>query len=240
MVGSVVAILPARGGSRRIPKKNIIDFHGKPLIAWSIEAALATQCFDCVVVSTDDREIADISQASGAEVPFLRDRASDDSSSISEATLAALDQCEAHWKTQFETVVQLMPNCPLRTDADIRAALTRYSDSASDFQISCFRYGWMNPWWAATLDAKGHPHPVFPEALEARSQDLDETYCPTGAIWIANVTALRRAGTFYGPGHIFEPMHWTSAIDIDEPDDLEFANAVWRMKREARVGGREP
>jgi CMP-N-acetylneuraminic acid synthetase len=89
-----IAIILARGGSKRLPRKNILDFHGKPLLAWTVEAALHSGKFDRVLVSTDDREIADIARSFGAEVPFLRKIAAGDHASSSEATLAALQQAE--------------------------------------------------------------------------------------------------------------------------------------------------
>ncbi len=92
MVNRRIAIIPARGGSKRIPEKNIIDFAGKPMIAWSIEAALKSNLFDRVIVSTDDIKIADIAKQWGAEVPFLRKECADDYSTVSEATTSALTQ----------------------------------------------------------------------------------------------------------------------------------------------------
>lgn len=224
-----VAIIPARGGSKRLPGKNILPLGGRPMLAWTVEAALAAERFDRVIVSTDDEAIAAIAREWGAEAPFLRDRAFDDQAPVSKATLAALDQLEDHDGIRPRTVVQLMPNCPARGAGEIRSALENFCDDGLDFLISCCRFGWMNPWWAATLGEKGHPKPLFPDALTARSQDLPELYCPTGAIWIAKVEALRRAGTFYGPGHAFFPIPWQSAIDIDDRQDLEFAEALWSV-----------
>lgn len=103
-----IAIIPARGGSKRILKKNIIDFNGKPMIAWTIEAALKSQLFSKVLVSTDCEETADIARAFGAEVPFLRRGYSDDITPVSEATLDALLQAEKFWNLDFDTVTQLI------------------------------------------------------------------------------------------------------------------------------------
>lgn len=226
-----IAIIPARGGSKRIPKKNIIDFLGKPMIAWTIRAAIESELFDKILVSTDDIEIADIAKSFGAEVPFLRGEAEDDFSPVSQATLSALKQAENFWATEFDTVVQLMPNCPLRDQQNIVDAFAEYSSSSSNSQISAFEFGWMNPWWAVKLDLNKRPTSVFPDALEHRSQDLDKLYCPTGAIWITSGDTLKREETFYGPKHVFSIMPWTSAVDIDEYDDLEMAKAVFSMRK---------
>ncbi|MEY8200018.1 MAG: acylneuraminate cytidylyltransferase family protein [Colwellia sp.] len=224
-----IAIIPARGGSKRIPRKNIMDFCGKPMIAWTIEAAREAACFDRIVVSTDDEEIAAIAKEYGAEVPFLRVEKSDDYSPISEATISALKQAEQHWQESYSTVVQLMANCPIRNAYDIKNAVTNFEQISAEFQLSAFKYGWMNPWWAAKLNEDRTPQQVYPEAMTKRSQDLDDLYCPTGAIWIANASLLKKFGTFYGDGHVFEIMPWTSAVDIDDLEDLLMAKSVHSM-----------
>lgn len=231
MVKKRIAIIPARGGSKRIPDKNIIPFQGKPMIAWTIEAALQSKCFERVLVSTDDEKIAEVAMSYGAEVPFLRLQHADDYSTVSEATVTALIQASEYWSEEYNVVVQLMANCPLRSAADIRNAVSEFSNCNRDFQISCFKYGWMNPWWAVTLDSDGIPNKLFPETVNKRSQDLQDLYCPTGAIWIAKAHKLLEYGTFYGPGHCFEPIEWQSAVDIDDYDDLSFANAIYEQSK---------
>ena len=221
-----IAIIPARGGSKRIPKKNIVDFCGKPMIAWTIEAALQTNLFDEVLVSTDNQEIAEIAVSFGASVPFLRKENYEDFVQISYATISALKQAEDYWKEEYQVVVQLMANCPLRAKSHILDAMSAFEKNCEGFQISCFRFGWMNPWWAVTLDKNSFPQRLFPEALTKRSQDLPPSFCPTGAIWIANRTPLLNAGTFYGPKHRFQPMAWDAAIDIDDYEDLKMAQAL--------------
>lgn len=230
-VPSRVAIIPCRGGSKRIPKKNIVDFHGKPMLAWTVEAALGSGQFDSVLVSTDDPEIAEAALAAGAEVPFLRAVHADDHAPISMATLAALDQLERHHGRRYDVVAQLMANCPLRAAQHIRDALAHFEAAGAPSQISCFKFGWMNPWWAVQLDAQGAPSAQFPEALKARSQDLPPLYCPTGAIWLARAPALRAASSFYIDGHIFHPMPLAAAVDIDDYDDLDMARAMFGQER---------
>jgi N-acylneuraminate cytidylyltransferase len=230
-----IAIIPARGGSKRIPRKNIVDFCGKPMLAWTVEAARASEAFARVVVSTEDREIADVARAAGADVPFLRAAHHDDVADVSQATLAALQQATGHFGERYDGVVQLMANCPLRTAADITAALAAFDASGADFQISCTRFGWLNPWWAIERDGAGRGKPLFPAAMERRSQELPPLYCPTGAIWIARGAALQQAGTFYGPGHRFEPLDWISAVDIDEADDMAFARAAYAVRQAAET-----
>lgn len=228
--GKIVAIIPARGGSKRIPKKNIIDLHGKPMIAWTIEAALQSRYIDRVVVSTDDEEIAEVSRKYGAEVPFLRAENNDDFSTVSMATIGTVKQLEALPEFSSEIIVQLMANCPARTSADIDDAVENFISKNIDFQISSFKYGWMNPWWAHKIDENNLPVPVFSEIGSARSQDLPELFCPTGAIWIAVKDQLIREGTFYGKDFSFFQLPWKKAVDIDDYEDLEMAEFIMRTR----------
>jgi CMP-N-acetylneuraminic acid synthetase len=218
-----IAIIPARGGSKRIPRKNIIEFNGKPMIAWTIEAAINSGLFSKVLVSTDCEDIANISKEFGASVPFLRAEFADDITPVSKATCDALMQAEQHWGINFDIVTQLMANCPLRTSADITEATVAFTENNRDFQISCFKFGWMNPWWSFKLkEDLGHEW-MFPEGVFKRSQDLDDLYSPTGSIWIARCEQLKSVHSFYGEGYKFQPMNWIGAVDIDDYDDLDFA-----------------
>lgn len=222
-----IAIIPARGGSKRLPQKNILDFFGKPMIAWTIDAAVRSGIFDRVLVSTDDVATSRIAEEYGASAPFLRQEAKDDISSVSMATLHALSQAETYWDEKYGAVIQLMANCPLRGAREIQSAWHRFRSIGADFQISCFEYGFMNPWWAHTLDGDARPTPLHRSALNQRSQDLPKLYCPSGAIWIARADALRASGTFYGPDHRFHSISWRSALDIDNEDDLLLARSVY-------------
>jgi len=226
MSGKVIAIIPARAGSKRIPNKNIIPFRGKPMIAWTIEAALASNICDDVIVSTDSMKIAEISRSFGATVPFLREINHDDRTPVSKATITALQQSESYFDCHFDVIIQLMPNCPLRSSSDIVQAYKNFQQQGAAFQISCFQFMLSNPWWAVKLSDNGEPDSLFPQEMTSRSQDLPDLYCPTGAIWIANRDALIDSKTFYGKNHRFFPLNWQSAIDIDTKDDLQLAYAV--------------
>ena len=227
---SKIAIILARGGSKRLPKKNILEFYEKPLVAWTIEAAIKSNQYEHVLVSTDCKEIAALSIKYGAEVPFLRKESSDDYASSTEATLSALTQAENYWNMNFDSVSQLMANCPLRDDGDIKKMMDFFEKSGAPSQISSFKFGWMNPWWAAKLDKKNKPTQIFNEVLNKRSQDLEELYCPSGAFWIAKTSLLKKYKSFYMPNHIFCPIHWISAMDIDDANDFEMAKACFLLK----------
>jgi len=229
VVRARVAIIPARGGSKRIPKKNILPFCGKPMIAWTIAAAQKSERFDRIVVSTDDPEIAEVARAWGASVPFLRKHYADDISPVSLATIGTLMQLRDELGEEYDTAVQLMANCPLRNERHIADALDHFQKLGARSQISCFKFGWMNPWWAATLSEGMEPTSLFPEAAKTRSQDLPPLYCPTGAIWIAKVKQLVERQTYYTPDRIFWPMPWEAAVDIDDAEDLRMAELLQAM-----------
>jgi N-acylneuraminate cytidylyltransferase len=226
---SMLAVIPARGGSRRLPRKNVLDFAGRPLLAWTVVAARDSGLFTHVVVSTDDPEIAEAGRAAGAEVPFLRDRACDDHATATEATLRAIEQSEEHFGVDYGTVVQLMPNCPLRTADDIVDAVETFHAHDREFQVSVFAQPGINGWWALQLDENGMLQPLFERALTGRSQDLPPTYFPTGAVWVARKTKLKAAGTFYGAGAAGHPIGWRAATDIDTDEDLRWALALARI-----------
>jgi CMP-N-acetylneuraminic acid synthetase len=229
----IIAIIPARGGSKRIPQKNIVDFGGKPMIAWTIEAALKSKFVSRVIVSTDDEQIAEISKFYGAEVPFLRDQNADDHSSVSLATIRTLLQLEDLEKNSADIVVQLMANCPLRNTSDINLAIENFVSKKLRFQISSFKYGWMNPWWAHEINIDGIAQAIFPDEIRLRrSQDQPELYCPIGAIWISIVSDLLDSKTFYGKNYSFFPMPWENAIDIDDYNDLKMAEFLLKKNAE--------
>lgn len=231
VVRQLIAVIPARGGSKRIKRKNILDFHGKPMLAWTIEAALQAARFDRVIVSTDDPEVATVARTHGASVPFLRTRYADDQSPVSLATIGTLQQLRDDLGEEYDIVVQLMPNCPLRGRRHIVEAMDHFLSQSAKSQISCFKFGWMNPWWAAKLSENGYPTSLFPEAVTTRSQDLPNLYCPTGAIWIAKVAHLYAHKTFHSPERIYWPMSWESAVDIDDKEDLRMAELLYLMRR---------
>lgn len=218
----IIAVIPARGGSKRIPHKNIIDFCGKPMIGWTIEAAVKTKKFDKIYVSTDDKEISDVCRNYPIDV-LRRNGYSDDHTTVQQATIKTLKQIEQEKGQTFDTVVQLMATCPLRTAEDILNALYNYNITKSQFQLSACEYDFLNPWWALRLDENNKPRPLYPEALKTRSQDLPKLYCPVGAVWIADVKELFKQQTFYGKDYDIFPIDFKHAIDIDTYDDLETA-----------------
>src|SRR5579862_72332 len=222
-----IAIIPARSGSKRITGKNIRPLAGKPLIAYTIEAALGSQLFHRVIVSTDSEDIAMVARTHGAEVPFFRSaEISDDLTPVSAATADALEKLDPDG-SQYRFVAQLMANCPLRTAEDVAASHKQFSETGADTQISVVRYGWQNPWWAMRRDSSNFSlEPLFPREMTARSQDLPELFCPTGAIWWGKSTVVREQKTFHIPGSTGWEITWQHGVDIDTPEDMAFAEAL--------------
>ena len=198
------------------------------MIAWTIEAALESGIFEDVLVSTDSEETAAVSRRLGAEAPFLRNpEDATDSAPVAIATLNAMLRMSEYKKKNYDMVVQLMPNCPCRTAGDIAAAMANFNQSGSEFQVSVFKFGWMNPWWALRLSKNnGSPQPLFPQQIKMHSQDLEELYCPSGAVWIAKAEALDRERTFYGKNYKIFILNWENAVDIDTPDDFALAELI--------------
>jgi len=197
------------------------------MIAWTIDAAIQTGLFKRVIVSTDAPEIQSISQDFGADVPFLRQEYHDDITPVSKATLSALRQAEEYYNEHYSTVVQLMPNCPLRSSRIIKDMLISFLKNDADSMLSHTRYGWMNPWWACTGDNNQSVTPIFPEQLKERSQDLPELYCPTGAIWAAKAEILKKEESFHTQNKKMFLMDWKYAIDIDDMQDWDMAEMLY-------------
>jgi pseudaminic acid cytidylyltransferase len=215
-----------------MPRKNLRLLDGHPLLAYTVDAAMRSARFDRVVVSTDDPEIAECARRAGAEVPFLRDaRVSDDHTPVSAVTVDALERLDPKANT-YDVVAQLLPTCPLRTADDVRRSHDAFVAREAAYQISVTRYGSLNPWWALRLSEDATIVPLFEDALARRSQDLSPLFAPTGAIWWATTDALRRSGTFYGPGVRGFELDWRHAVDIDNEEDFQLARVLLAMRRE--------
>lgn len=230
-----LAVIPARGGSKRLPKKNLRELGGKPLLAHSIVAAQESGLFERIVVSTDSPEIAAAAARYGAEVPFLRDaRLADDVTPVSEVTLDVLRRIDPAGDT-YAQVCQLMANCPLRTACDIIGSYEQFVRSGAEAQISVVRFGWQNPWWALRRAEHFVLEPLFEDALTQRSQDLPPLYCPTGAVWWAQAETLRRHRTYHIPGRTGWEMPWDRGVDVDTEDDWLVADVLFRLRQANRA-----
>jgi len=225
-----LAIIPARSGSKRIPDKNIIDFMGKPLMAYTIEAAISSGLFECVFVSTDSEKYAEIAIKYGAEVPFLRTECSDDITPLNKVYLHTLTAIEEKLHKKYDCFCALQVSCPLRTAKEILGTYNFFIESKASTVLTCAKFNFMNPWWAFKMENK-EAHFVLSEPMKSRSQDNEELFYPTGAVGFAKIESYKQEPSFYGKGHKFFPIDWKSAIDIDNYEDLELAKAVFVMQK---------
>jgi pseudaminic acid cytidylyltransferase len=224
-----LAVIPARDGSRRVPKKNVRVLSGQPALAYSIAAARDSGLFDRIVVTTDSDEVAAVAREHGAEVPFLRPvDLADDHTPVSLATLDALERVDADG-TRFARVAQLMATCPLRTAEDVRRSFEQFCRNGCDVQLSVTRFAWQNPWWAMHRGRGDTLQPLFEGEVTARSQDLPELFCPTGAIWWVRAPVLKAARTFHVAGRTGWEIPWQHGLDIDTEEDWQMAEVLLQV-----------
>ncbi len=226
-----LAIVPARAGSRGIPHKNRAQVGGKPLIAWTIAAARLSLRVDRVLVSTDCEEIAGLAKQLGADVPFLRsaDLARDDTPGIA-PILDALDRWERLGNAEPGWVVQLQPTSPLRTAADIDAALHVAETCDADSVVSVVASS-QPPEWTQRIDIEGRLRPFLSTPVAPkRRQELAPSFGLNGAISAARPDGLRERASFLGPDTAAYVMPAERSIDVDTPLDLEIADFLLRRR----------
>ena len=225
-----LALIPARGGSKRIPRKNIRDFCGRPIIAWSIGAALDSGCFDQVWVSTDDEEIAQVARAAGAEVPFMRPAAlSDDHAGTIAVVRHAIEWQRAHG-TPADAVCCLYATAPFVGAADLRRGLERLEASGADFAFTATRYPFPIQ-RALRVDAQGRVAMFQPEHFSTRSQDLEEAFHDAGQFYWGRADAWLDAPTLFGPQSVAVLLPAHQVQDIDTPEDWTRAEWLFKAQR---------
>ncbi|WFO50120.1 pseudaminic acid cytidylyltransferase [Aeromonas veronii] len=223
-----IAIIPARGGSKRIPRKNIRPFCGQPMLAYAIQAAQKSGCFSKVVVSTDDEEIAKVARQLGAEVPFLRPaNLADDHTGTTPVvidTIQRLDQLgilAEHYCCIYATV-------PLIQADYLKAANQQLISSKAPFVYTVAEFGFPIQ-RAVRMDEQGRVTPFWPEQMAKRSQDLEPAYQDAGqfywgtrAAWLGGISPVGGEGI----GHIL-PRH--RVVDIDTPEDWHLAELLYQV-----------
>lgn len=195
----ILALIPARGGSKGLPGKNIRNLCGKPLIVWTIDKANSSKYLDMVLVTTDSTEIAEISKAAGAHVPFLRPaELATDKASTYDAIHHALDFLKKHEAQTFDYVVLLEPTSPLREDDDIDRMLMQLVANSAEFD-SIISVGEVDEHPSILKRLNGaYLEPFCPELLQTtRRQDNEPAYFPYGVAYIAKTDALLAENTFY-------------------------------------------
>ena len=219
----VLALITARGGSKGLPGKNIRPAGGKPLLAWTVDAARGSRYCDRVVISTDDQAIADTARAHGCEVPFMRpaDLATDSTSSM-DVVLHALLALPG-----FDLLVLLQPTSPLRTSADIDGACELLLAQQAPACVSVTP-AQESPYWMYSMTSGQALRPIVELPCGVtRRQDLPAAYSLNGAVYVARTTWLQQSRSFVTPQTVALVMPAQRSIDIDTLEDFEaFSRAV--------------
>ena len=223
-----LGVITARGGSKRLPTKNVLDLAGKPLIVWTIEAALKSRYIDEFIVSTEDVEIAEISKNYGANVPFMRPKElSADNVHPAEVVIHAVDYFITEQKKEFEYVLLLQPTSPLRNENDIDNAIEFLYSTKADAVVSVCEAE-HSPLWYNTLPENLSMKKFLRDDLKGKmSQDLPTYYRVNGAIYISKVKRLMVEGTFFLRDNIFAfLMDVNKSVDIDSLIDFRLAEIL--------------
>ena len=222
---TLLALIPARGDSKGIPRKNIRPLCGKPLLHWTIGAALASACVDHVIVSTEDPEIAEVAKAGGAEVPFLRpaDLATDTAPGIA-PVLHALEQLP-----HVSDVLLLQPTSPLRTSADIEAIVALRQQAGRKSAVSLMPSA-KHPAWMYSLGQDQRLEPLLPLNGVHCRQELTPAYVLNGALYLASRDFLLEEEAFISPDTVGYVMPSERSVDIDTPLDWQWAEFLLEQK----------
>ncbi len=221
-----LAIITARGGSKRIPNKNKKLFLGKPIICYSIEAALASGLFEEVMVSTDDEEIAQIARGAGASVPFMRsERTANDFATTDDVLLEVLAEYEKRGRT-FAYMACIYPTAPFVTAGKLRDAFRILEEQRAAAVMPVVRFSFPPQRGMAVKD--GRLVYCYPENAQKRSQDLEAVYHDCGQFYFYRTETFRACGGDPEEGYVPIVMPETEVQDIDNPEDWEIAELKYR------------
>jgi N-acylneuraminate cytidylyltransferase len=223
-----IAIIPARGGSKRIPRKNIKPFCGKPIITYSIEAALRSGLFDVVMVSTDDEDIAAVAKAAGAEVPFMRsEKNSDDYAGTVDVLLEVLTAYEKQ-NTTFDNVCCIYPTAPFVNTQRLSEAYQMLNEKQYDsvFPICAFSFPILR---ALQLSNNNQVSMIWPENMTKRSQDLPPAYHDAGQFYWCRTLSLTTDKKLYTDNSGAIVLNETEVQDIDNESDWLIAEMKFKL-----------
>lgn len=222
---SSVAIIPARGGSKRIPHKNIKDFLGKPIIAYSIEAALKSGLFDEVMVSTDDAEIASVARSCGASVPFMRSaQTANDYATTADVIREVLD-CYRKSGKSFDVLCCLYSTAPFVTQDNLKEAFSKLGEFDSVFTVVQYSY----PVQRSLNVRDGKVGMNFPQFKDSRSQDLEATYHDAGQFYFAKTETFLKENTLWGSNTGALILPELQVQDLDTETDWKLAEMKYKL-----------
>lgn len=222
-----IAIIPARGGSKRLPGKNIKDLAGKPMIAWTIEAALDSQVFDHVFVSTDDEKIAEVGKQAGAKVPFLRpSELATDEATTNDVVTHLVEWFESEYNQQVSTIAILQPTSPLRNAQHIKEAMQLMEKKSAKAVVSVCEVEYPIQ-FCNTLSNDGSMDGfIKPENLK-RTQELEPYYRLNGAIYLLERNYVGKLTDLYSKGTYAYVMGARESVDVDTLQDFKLAELVF-------------
>ncbi|MEK4406559.1 acylneuraminate cytidylyltransferase family protein [Sporosarcina sp. FSL K6-6792] len=224
----VLAIIPARGGSKGVPRKNVRLLSGKPLIAWTIEEAKKSKYIDRLILSSDDQEIIETAKTYGCEAPFVRpNNLAKDSTLGIDPVLHALEGIPG-----YDYVVLLQPTSPLRLAKDIDGCIERLTETSSHACVSV-TYPDSSPYWMYTMNEKGTLQPLIKQkGISTRRQDLPMVYALNGAVYVAGIEWLKMRQSFLTEETAAFVMPRERSYDIDTEEDFMWCD--WVLKRQLR------
>ncbi len=224
-----IAIITARGGSKRIPRKNIKPFLGKPIIVYSIEAALNSGSFDEVMVSTDDEEIANIARAAGATVPFMRSEAtSNDFATTADVILEVLDRYEEMGQT-FDYCCCIYPTAPFVTAEKLNMAFQKISGTTATGLVPVVEFSYP-PQRAFVIEEERLVF-KYPEYMNSRSQDLTKHYHDAGQFYFLNVSSFKETHKLFGADVLPLVTSELEVQDIDNETDWKLAELKYNFMK---------
>lgn len=233
----ILAIIPARGGSKGLPGKNIRPLCGKPLIGWTIEHALASEYIDEIFVSTDSRKIADIAEKFGINVPFLRpDELATDTSSSMEVVENVLEYYQSK-KIEFDYILLLEPTSPLRKEGDLDAAINlAVTNEIADGVISLGKVHMEHPLIVKKVNKEGKISPYIDDSKKiTQRQQADNAYFPYGVAYIIKTEVFRREKMFYTDNILPYYIERWQNYEIDDIYDFISVEAIFSKIREEQV-----
>lgn len=220
-----IAIISARSGSRELPDKNIKELVGKPLMAYSIDAAIKSKCFNEVMVSTDSKAYAEIARKYGASVPFLRSKLTASDTATSWEMVEEVLDGYRQMGQKFDTFCLLQPTSPLRTAEDIRNAYTIYEQKSS-FAVVAVCEAEHSPLWCGRLpENQEFVEFIKPKNIKRR-QDVEKFYRINGALYIVNIEKFKDDKFLYHEGSFAYIMPQERSVDIDTEIDFKFAELM--------------
>ena len=229
---TVLAIIPARGGSKGLPGKNIKPLAGKPLIAWTVEEAKKSKFIDRIIVSTDSQEIADVSLKYGAEVPFIRPvELSADNTPSSQVILHSLEWLSINEKIEYSIFILLQPTSPFRNNKHIDEAIEKFIGFPKAKSLVSICVASEHPAWIKKINAENflESYEVWEKSI-SRRQELVQLYIVNGAIYIMYSEDFKNRERFDLSECTYYLMDEMSSIDIDNDLDLKFAEFLIKEK----------